>query len=146
MVRGSDSAAADGPWEGSGDPTSDWAILDLSNVSAGWVSTASTSNPLDPLMDSVGYSGEIILVGNTVFVKGTNMVMAATLGTPATHSSISIGTAKAKNVGDAVVVDGIGTAAFTSDAAPKRYLESASRASAIQVRYGATAPALGIPR
>jgi hypothetical protein len=145
MVRGSDSAAADGPWEGSGDPTSDWAILDLSNVSAGWVSTASTSNPLDPLMDSVGYSGEIILVGNTVFVKGTNMVMAATLGTPATHSSISIGTAKAKNVGDAVVVDGIGTAAFTSDAAPKRYLESASRASAIQVRYGATAPALGIP-
>ncbi len=60
LVRGMDAASQ--PNEGFGDPTADWARLDLSNVAAGW--TAGT------LPGLVTQSGELVRIGNTLFVRG----------------------------------------------------------------------------
>jgi len=60
LIRGMDAASQ--PNEGFGAPTSDWARLDLTNVSAGWT-TGTLPGP-------VTLSGELVRIGNTLLVRG----------------------------------------------------------------------------
>jgi len=133
IVRGSD--ANDSAGEGWGQPTSNWARIDLSNISGGWIASS--------LPGTVGYNGEITYVNGSVFVRGTSDKWYVTkLSGATTPNYISISAAKELPDSTPAIVQGTASADFTTDIVPKFYIQSSGRASGIQVRY-AVAPSIG---
>jgi len=134
LIRGSD--ASSGASEGWGNPTSDWAQLDLANVGAGWTTGA--------LPGTVGYQGEIVFVQGSVFVRGTGDEWYVTTAASSPGSPISISDAKKLTDGSPVEVEGVGSAVFSGDTPPRFYIQSTLRPCGIQVRYS-SAPTVGQP-
>lgn len=62
LIRGTDAGEA--PNEGWGDPTSDWARLDLNAPTAGWTTGS--------LPGTVGNTGELVRIGRALFARGVD--------------------------------------------------------------------------
>jgi len=126
--------------EGFGGATPEWSRYDF--VTGLW----STE---DPLLDFVDSIGAVVLVGSNVFIRSENYVLVTTLADLPSHPSVEIGTVKDLADDTPVSIRGTGIGAYPGDTAPKCYLESASRAAGIQVRFGVApedpAPAMGLP-
>jgi hypothetical protein len=127
LVRGADGST--NPGEGYGNPTANWARLDLTNPGGGWA--------VGSLPSPVAYSGEIALVGHSIFVRGQYSRWYVTT------QYQPIGLSAAKALADGTVVDlwGIVTAGFPAAApnVPQYYIENPDRSCGIQVRYSGTA-------
>lgn len=127
LIRGADGSMA--PYDGSGSPTSDYARLDVSNPAAGWA--------LGSLPGPVGYNGEIIRVGGTLFVRGSG----ADWYVPRTQQTVSVSDAKAAADSSTMDVEGTVSSVFVAD--HEFYLQAPSRAAGIQVRFGSSLPQVG---
>lgn len=126
LLRGADGSADAS--SGAGNPTADYARLELNNITAGW--------SMGRLPGPVGYNGEIVLVGSAVFVRGEG----PTWYVPRTQFTSSVSDAKKAADLSAMDVEGTVSAVFGGDAL--FYLQDRSRACGIQVRFSGALPAV----
>jgi len=131
LARGTDGSES--PQEGWGVPTADWARLDLSNVGAGWQQGT--------LPGTVGYNGEMLLVGRSVFVRGELNKWYVTRLSGTLASSMTPSAARDLADGQTAVAEAVVSTVFPL--AGELYLEGTDRACGLRVKLGSVLPPVG---